>query len=77
MTLAYYKFGLNAVVAFWIAYILTRPLGASLGDLMSQPTSNGGFGLGTVITSATFLVVILGLVIFMSQRQDGPKAAMA
>ena len=77
VTLAYYKFGLNAIVAFWIAYILTRPLGASLGDLMSQPTSNGGFGLGTVITSATFLVVILGLVIFMSQRQDGPKAAMA
>ena len=77
VTLLYYKFGLNAVVAFWLAYILTRPLGASLGDLMSQPTSNGGLGLGTVMTSAAFLFVILGLVIFMSQRQDNAKSAMA
>lgn len=76
VTLLYYKFGLNAVVAFWLAYILTRPLGASLGDLMSQPTSNGGLGLGTVMTSAAFLFVILGLVIFMSQRQDNAKPAM-
>ena len=77
VTLLYYKFGLNAVVAFWIAYILTRPLGASLGDLMSQPTSNGGLGLGTVVTSTVFLLVILGLVIFRSQRLDDAKPAMA
>jgi uncharacterized membrane-anchored protein len=77
VTLMYYKFRLNSVVAFWLAYILTRPLGASLGDLMSQPTSNGGLGLGTVMTSAAFLLVILGLVIFMSQRQDNAKPAMA
>ena len=77
VTLLHYKFGLNAVVAFWLGYILTRPLGASLGDLMSQPTSNGGLGLGTVVTSAVFLVVILGLVIFMSQRRDDAQPAMA
>lgn len=68
--LLHFKFSLDAVVAFWLAYILTRPLGASLGDLMSQATSNGGLGLGTVATSAVFLLVILGLVIFMSQRKD-------
>ena len=51
VTLAYYRFKLNAVLAFWMAYILTRPLGASLGDLLSQPAANGGLGLGTVITS--------------------------
>ena len=76
VTLLYYKFGLNAVVAFWLAYILTRPLGASLGDLMSQPTSNGGLGLGTVVTSTAFLLVIVGLVIFMSQRRDDAKPGM-
>jgi uncharacterized membrane-anchored protein len=76
VTLLYYKLGLNAVAAFWLAYILTRPLGASLGDLLSQPTSNGGLGLGTVVTSAAFLVVILGLVIFMSQRQDDAKPTL-
>lgn len=77
VTLAYFRFGLNAVVAFWIAYVLTRPLGASLGDLMSQPRSNGGLGLGTIDTSAAFLVVILCLVIFMSQRRDDAEPATA
>jgi uncharacterized membrane-anchored protein len=39
--------GLNAILAFWTAYILTRPLGATLGDLLSQPRDGGGLGLGT------------------------------
>lgn len=64
------------MLAFCLAYILTRPLGASLGDLMSQPTSNGGLGPGTVVTSAVFLAVILGLVIFMSQRPDDAKPTL-
>lgn len=72
VTLLYYKVGLDAVVAFWIAYILTRPLGASLGDLLSQPKSNGGLGLGTLVTSVGFLVVIVGLVIFRSHRLNDP-----
>ena len=57
---------LNAVFAFWAAYILTRPLGASIGDGMSQPTGNGGFGLGTTGTSFIFLGIILALVVFLS-----------
>ena len=77
VTLLYYKFGLNAVLAFWIAYILTRPLGASLGDLLSQPKSNGGLGLGTVVTSVAFLVVIVGLVIFRSHRPNDPQQSAA
>jgi uncharacterized membrane-anchored protein len=56
----------NAVLAFWLAYILTRPLGASIGDFLSQPTSEGGLGLGTTVTSAIFLVTILGLVVFLT-----------
>ncbi len=64
ITLSHFKFGANAVLAFWLAYILTRPLGASLGDLLSQPTADGGWGLGTTVTSAVFLVAIVGLVIY-------------
>jgi uncharacterized membrane-anchored protein len=61
-----YYFGANAVLAFWLAYILTRPLGASLGDLLSQARAYGGLGLGTVYTSIGFLVVIVVLVAFLS-----------
>jgi uncharacterized membrane-anchored protein len=74
VTLLYYKAGLNDVVAFWIAYILTRPLGASLGDLLSQPKGDGGLGLGSV----AFLVVIVGLVTFRShQLNDTNRSAAA
>jgi uncharacterized membrane-anchored protein len=71
VTVAYYCFKLNAVLAFWIAYILTRPLGASLGDYLSQPSDAGGLGLGTVGTSAIFLVIILSLVLYLTKtRRD-------
>lgn len=61
----------NAVLAFWLAYILTRPLGASIGDYLSQDPSGGGLGLGTTITSVLFLATILGLVIFLTlTRKD-------
>ena len=71
VTIAYFVFKANAVLAFWIAYILTRPLGASLGDSLSQPVANGGFGLGATITSAIFLVTILSLVIYLTAtRKD-------
>ncbi|MFE2179710.1 hypothetical protein [Streptomyces sp. NPDC059455] len=68
---AHFALGLDAVWSFWIAYILTRPLGASVGDYLSQPTGDGGPGLGTVVTSVLFLAVILGLVVFLSvTRKD-------
>jgi uncharacterized membrane-anchored protein len=71
VTVAHVKFGLNAVLAFWIAYVLTRPLGASIGDYLSQPTDGGGLGLGTVGTSAIFLVTILALVVYLTvTRKD-------
>ena len=61
-----WRFGLNSVLAFWLAYILTRPLGASLGDLLSQSPTYGGFGLGTVNTSVVFLTVIVALVVYVT-----------
>jgi uncharacterized membrane-anchored protein len=68
---AHYRFRLNAVAAFWMAYILTRPLGASLGDFLSQPRAGGGLGLGTTVTSALFLTAIVLVVAFLSvTRKD-------
>jgi uncharacterized membrane-anchored protein len=54
------------VLAFWLAYILTRPLGASIGDGLSQPVAHGGLGLGTTHTSYIFLACILTLVAFLT-----------
>ena len=71
VAVAHFALGLDAVWSFWIAYILTRPLGASIGDYLSQPTAGGGLGLGTVVTSVLFLAVILGLVVFLTvTRKD-------
>ena len=72
ITLAHYAFKLNAVLAFWLAYIMTRPLGASIGDFMSQHSQKyGGLGLGTTGTSYIFLGCILALVVFLSiTRRD-------
>jgi len=74
VTFAHYFFKLNAVFAFWMAYILTRPLGASLGDYLSQPRVEGGLELGTVVTSAIFLVTILIIVIYLTKtrRDENP-----
>ena len=69
VTLAHYKFRLNAIAAFWIAYILTRPLGASFGDLLARPMADGGLGLGNVITSGLFLVTLLALVSYLTLGQ--------
>jgi uncharacterized membrane-anchored protein len=66
ITVAHRGLGLNAVLAFWLAYVTTRPLGASIGDLLSQTTHDGGLGLGTTGTSYAFLAIILGLVAFLA-----------
>src|SRR3982074_2080006 len=67
---AAYYLGANAVLTFWLAYILTRPLGASLGDLLSQAHTYGGLGLGTTVTSIVFLGVIVLLVTTLSLGDD-------
>jgi uncharacterized membrane-anchored protein len=66
VALAHFRFRLNAILSFWIAYILTRPLGASIGDYMSQKTKHGGLGLGTTVTSFIFLGTILALVVYLA-----------
>ena len=76
ITAAYYWFGLNAILAFWLAYILTRPLGASMGDLLSQQRQYGGLGLGTTITSLVFLVIIAAGVTYLTIGPNGTRAQL-
>lgn len=70
VTLAYYRRRIDGILAFWIAYVLTRPVGASLGDLLSQPVEYGGLGFGTIVTSAMFLGVIMLTVLYMTFRHQ-------
>ncbi len=63
---AYWKFRLNSIVAFWFAYILTRPLGASFADWMGVAQSRGGLGLGTGSVSLVLLVIIFCLVGYLT-----------
>ncbi|MGX1974850.1 COG4705 family protein [Streptomyces kronopolitis] len=84
VALARFTLDFHTIWAFWIAYVLTRPLGASIGDYLSQPVRSGGLGLGTVGTSVLFLAVILGLVLYLirtkrdvaaNEEEAAPQAA--
>lgn len=70
ITLGYYAGILGSVLAFWLAYILTRPLGASLGDLLTQTPSAGGLGMGTMPVSGLFLAIIVVLVTYLTVRKS-------
>jgi uncharacterized membrane-anchored protein len=73
ITIGYYARLLGPVLAFWLAYILTRPLGASIGDLLTQVKVNGGLGFGTMLVSGVFAVIIVSLVIYMTaSKVDDP-----
>jgi uncharacterized membrane-anchored protein len=74
VALAHYGLRLGAVVSFWLAYILTRPLGASIGDYMSQARHDGALGLGTTATSVIFLGTILALVVFLTVTRSDVTA---
>ncbi|MFE3254473.1 hypothetical protein ACFXPS_06660 [Nocardia sp. NPDC059091] len=63
------RLGANAVLSFWLAYILTRPLGANLGDWLASPTDDHGLGLGTAVTSVVFLAAILAVVVFLTRTR--------
>lgn len=74
IALAYYLLDLDGILAFWLAYILTRPLGASFGDLLSQPVEYGGLGFGTIFTSLMFLGCIIALVLYMTLKEAADEA---
>ena len=69
--LAAWRLGAGPVLCFWLAYILTRPLGANIGDFLASPKADGGLGLGTFGTSVLFLGTILAVVVYLTiTRKD-------
>ena len=70
-----WRLGVNSVLTFWVAYILTRPFGASLGDLLTQAKTYGGLGMGANWTSALFLCVIV-LLVAVAQLNVGNRKAI-
>lgn len=71
-----YRFGLNETVAFWWAYIITRPLGASFADWLAVPANLGGLNLGKGAVSIVAWILIAGLVAYLAiSRKDTPPAS--
>jgi uncharacterized membrane-anchored protein len=64
-----WRIGAGPVLTFWLAYVLTRPLGANIGDLLASARADGGLGLGTFGTSAVFLLTILAVVIYLTKTR--------
>ncbi len=64
----YYWTSLSRTALFWAAFILTRPLGATVGDFLDKPLANGGLALGRLTASAVLLAIMVGLVMFLPQR---------
>lgn len=71
--LAYWLFDLDAVLAFWLAYILTRPLGASFADWAGVSHVRGGLGWGTGPVSFSLLVLIVLLVVWLTAREANKR----
>jgi uncharacterized membrane-anchored protein len=64
-----WRLGANAVLSFWLAYILTRPLGANLGDWLGFPADQRGLGLGVALTSVIFLTAITATVLYLTRTR--------
>lgn len=72
---AFFVLRMNGILAFWLAYIVTPPMGAFFGDLLSQPVANGGLEFGTTVTSAGFLTVIAAVIVYMTITHEGLERA--
>ncbi|MEH6406045.1 MAG: hypothetical protein V7767_02100 [Leeuwenhoekiella sp.] len=72
--LLHYFTSLNRIFLFWVAFIFTRPFGATFGDLLTKPTSKGGLELGT-LPSTLVSIAIIGVLIYISHRKESKKPA--
>ena len=69
--LAHWRFGMNPILAFWFAYIVTRPLGASFADWMGVSPVRGGLDLGAGPVSVALAILIVGFVIYLTFTRTG------
>lgn len=70
VALAYFYTSISHVLLFWLAFVLTRPLGATAGDLLTKPLEKGGLGFGTYGSSLVLLLFLLGCIVYTAwQRQ--------
>lgn len=67
IALASYLTQLNRVMLFWLAFILTRPFGATFGDLLTKPMEKGGLGFGTIGSSMVLAIMLVGFVVYASR----------
>ena len=68
LAIAYYRTGVSRVLLFWAAFILTRPLGATVGDLLDKPVNSGGLALSRPLASAVIAALILAGILLLPQR---------
>jgi uncharacterized membrane-anchored protein len=75
--IGYWRFRWNAIFAFWFAYVITRPLGASFADWMGKPTSSGGLGWGAGPVALAFALLIVAFVVYLTiTRKDVQRAGV-
>lgn len=77
IVLAHYFTRLSSVFLFWAAFVLTRPFGATVGDLLTKPVAKGGLALGTIGSSAVLLSVLLALVAYATLAEMRRRPAVA
>jgi uncharacterized membrane-anchored protein len=74
---AYFHGRSSRTLLFWLAFILTRPLGATVGDLLTKPHTDGGFDLGRIGSSSIIAIIIIGCILLMPQRTGDHPGARA
>jgi uncharacterized membrane-anchored protein len=76
--IGYFRFGMNSILAFWFAYVITRPLGASIADWLAKSPASSGLGLGTGLVSLVLAAAIAGFVAYLTATgKDTPEDARA
>ncbi len=74
---AYFWTRVSRTALFWAAFVLTRPLGATVGDLLDKPHASGGFALSRYVASAVLLAFIVGCILILPQRAEARRARRA